>query len=201
MAEFRDGTGTGNKGKIDKTNRIWTRSVSRSEIEDATNQGHGFNIHTNLIEFTLAAQTDSAILYFQNNEPEEFVISNFIITNNSTATLGDSVYCKFLRNPKGGTIVTDAVVCPSAVNSNGNRDTNSNVGIGTSVAYAGGEGKTLTDSQFFGAIYCPNNQSRAAALNVAVGRGGSFGFTVDTDVTAGTLKMYAVIIGYYRDNV
>ena len=198
MSEFRDGTGSGYKAKVDSTNRITTRSIQQGEIIEATNNGDGFNIHTGLVDFATAAATDSALLYFKNNEPRDFIINNFIITCNNTGTLGDSVYCKFVRNPTAGTIVTGAVNVAAPVGASGNRDTGSSKDLGDSLAYVGGDGQTFTDGSFFGAIYVPQNQTRAAALNVKVSRGGSFGFTVDTDVTAGTLKIYAVIIGYYR---
>lgn len=137
MGRMRDGKGTGRSAVLDDQGRQVTLSVTRSEIADAIDNGKGWNIGTGYLTLTTAFASD--LLYLANTGEDNLIIDLYIVlTKTSTDGAGGRVDVEILRNPSGGTVVSDAVpVTP----------VNMNFGLLTpppALIYSGGEGKTLT---------------------------------------------------------
>ena len=77
MSILTDGTGTGCQAKIDCNNRLHTRSVTLSTTVDANYDGRAYNINTG--ELTLTSGNESAVLYFKNNETEDYVVDSIAV--------------------------------------------------------------------------------------------------------------------------
>ena len=76
--QIKDGTGTGYLAKVDNTNRLRGRNVSENFLTEAVRDAEGFAITPGLLTLTSANQ--SAILYFKNNEQNDFVLTRAICT-------------------------------------------------------------------------------------------------------------------------
>lgn len=89
MGTIKSG-GSGDVAKVDITNRLFTRSVSRTESLDAGLNKTGFFISTPKI--TLTTDAESVIWLYRNDEDKDLVL-NYTIISASTATgATDNVY-------------------------------------------------------------------------------------------------------------
>ena len=142
MIEIVDGSGSENRAKVDERNRIFTDSISRSQLEYAILDGNGYNVSTGTM--TLTTGGNSAIWYFKYTGEYAFIIKEILVilgastggTGNGTITL--------LKNPTAGTIVTNAL----PVSASSNRDFSSFNSL-PATAYKGAEGDTFTDGETF----------------------------------------------------
>jgi hypothetical protein len=116
MTIIKDGAGTGKTLRIDNTNRADTHAVTISETTEAVNKGDAYNINTGNIGLT--SQTESAILYFKNNEDVDVELEAFAVGVDSAGTTGNDSLVTLIRNPTAGTIIDNA----TAVAMNENRN-------------------------------------------------------------------------------
>ena len=139
---IEDGTGTGNKAKVDSHGRVRALSVSEPLSVDAAVNGKNYNINSGMINLT--SGSESAVAYFKNKETDSFVIEEIlVILGTSTGGSGD-LEVKLIKNPSSGTIVSNAVA--------GDNVSNRNFGSTTELKadfYKGVEGDTLTDGTAF----------------------------------------------------
>lgn len=135
--EIVDGTGTGKQAKVDADNRLHTQSVTTSSQASASTRGDHYNINTG--DVTLTTDSQSGLLYIKNNEDNNIIITSVVyLIGNSTGGSGD-VKLDILKNPSGGTVISDATQADIIQNKNfGSPKTL------TADIYKGGEGKTLT---------------------------------------------------------
>ena len=198
MAEFfiKDGTGTGKTTKVDNNNQIHTFSVTRTDIQDSVFKGNAYNINTGAIGLT--SSTESAVLYFKNNEAPvngETAISIDAVAvgiDSSGTTNGDAIIT-LIRNPTAGTIVDSA----NNVDINQNRNFGSSKAL-DSLAYKGAEGNTFTDGQDF-ALFYQSGTRGYYTIDVDLEKGSSFGVKIDTQTTAGTTNVYVALICHRKD--
>jgi hypothetical protein len=102
---IQDGTGTKNKVKVDSKNKIFVRSTSESEFDNATNDGDAFNINTEFI--TITGSSETPLLYLKNNENSNLVLSAWFI--GTDANSGSATRLSLMRvytNPTSGTIIS-----------------------------------------------------------------------------------------------
>ncbi len=141
MSEFiKDGTGQGYLAGVDETNRIQTRSVSKSEDKEATENGDSFNINSGLI--TLTSDGESGVLYLKNNDTEKIHVTAIvaILGPSTDGSSTDTTRVRIYKNPTTGTLISGA----TAVDTNSNRNFSSSKTL-TVDAYKGAEGSTITD--------------------------------------------------------
>jgi len=150
-----DGTGKGNKAKIDSNNRLYTNAVTREEVELSIFLGNGYNINTGLVDITNAG-VDNGIWYLKNNGSDDVVIHEIlIILGTSTGGTGDGTL-KVFRNPTAGTLISGAL----AVEANVNRNFASSNALDVTT-YKGATAATVTDGATFGST----NRSGTAVIN------------------------------------
>ena len=131
MIEITDGSGKEYRAKVDERKRLFTDSISRSQLEYAILEGNGYNVSTGSMTLTTAG--NSAIGYFKYTGEYAIVIKEIlVILGASTGGTGN------------GTIVSNAVPVSAA----SNRDFSSFTQL-PAIAYKGAEGNTFTDGDTF----------------------------------------------------
>lgn len=190
---IEDATGSGKKLKVDGNNQAHTFSVTQSEIQQATEKGNSYNINTGTIGLTTS--TESAVLYFKNDEAEDIVIDAVAIGIGDGGTKDEKSIITIVRNPTAGTIVSGA----SAVAMNENRNFgSSNTLSTTTLAYKGAEGNTLTDGDDFAQFYQTGTRGYYT-VDIEIPKGSSLGIKLDTQTSAGTTDVYAALILHKKD--
>jgi hypothetical protein len=188
---IENGVGNGSKALVDGNNQLHTFSVSETEAQSAVEQGNAYNINTGWIGLTSA--TESAVLYFKNDESPvngESAVSIDAIAigiDDEGTTTGMSTIT-LVRNPTAASFST-------AVDMNQNRNFgSSNTLASTTLAYKGAEAATLTGGNDI-AIFAMNPGNRLyAPIDFILEKGSSLGIKIDTDTSGGTTNVYAALI-------
>tara|TARA_R110000868_G_scaffold186204_1_gene428464 strand:+ start:129 stop:719 length:591 start_codon:yes stop_codon:yes gene_type:complete len=193
MTVIVDGTGTGNQGKIDLNNRLHTKAITDTEGSDANVTGRAFNINTG--ELTLTSANESAVLYYKNNEIQDYVVTAIAVgLGPSTGGASTDIpVIKVTRNPTGGTIVDDA----TAVDINSNRNYGSSLTL-TADTYKGGTDKTFTGDTDHIIFYQGENGRLFAGIDTVLPKGTSMGITITPATSNTSMTCYAALIGYLR---
>jgi hypothetical protein len=195
---IENGVGNANKARVDGNNQLHVFAVTEDEQNSAAEHGQLYNINTGLIALT--GTSDSAVLYFKNNESAVNGESNFIITSvifglyTRSATVTNLATATLIRNPTAGTIIDDASVCDMVSNSNfGSSNTLD------SLAYkASGTGKTFTDGTDHALVLLSEGRTAAPELNIDLAKGASLGVKIDLN-TSGGADVYVAIVGYRKE--
>lgn len=142
MSEFiKDGTGTGNRLRVDVNNRAHALAVSVPYDSEAGIEQRLFNVNTGTISLT--SDSASTVFYIKNTGTTPWVIPRvFFNLGNSTGGSGD-VFIEIIKNPSAGTIV-----------SAGTNFTPKNFDISSARILVGdfkkgAEGSTVTDGESF----------------------------------------------------
>ena len=173
---FIEDPSNGNTIGVTDSNRGKINSITATVQEIGIANGNGYNLATSRI--TLIGTTESAVFFFRNGENIDVEITSiFINTTNSQGTLvGAQPTLKIYRNPRAGTIITNAT--PILVSSNNNFGSRDEL-IGD--AYQGTDGATL-DSESITVIDVPLPTRQALPLvefpiEVVLPRGASIGLS------------------------
>jgi hypothetical protein len=194
MAEkIMDGTGSGSKARVDRNRQLHVFAVTEDEQKQSTLKGNEYNINTGKIALT--GTGESAVLYFKNDEDQDFVMTALAVgIGTRSATVTDFAEVVIYKNPSGGDIITDA----SSVEMNSNSNFGSNKTLKDStLAYKGKDGGTLTGGDKH-ALFFQGDGRLYATINVELTRGSSMGVTIDLN-TSGGANIYCALIGYIRD--
>ena len=194
---IENGLGNGNKVAVDSNNQMHVTAITESVIQDGVHKGNAYNINTGWIDLTTT--TESAVLYFKNNESptngeSSISLDAIAIGIDSLGTQAGLCEITLLRNPTAGTIISS----PTNVSMNANRDFGSSNEL-ASLAYKGAEGNTLTDGTDF-AIFGQNAGTRGFyTIDAVLRKGSSIGIKIDTQTTSGTTRIYAALIMHRVD--
>lgn len=103
MAQLEDGTGTGNRAKI-QDNRVYVNALTLGNFENAVLNGNAYNVNTELL--TITSNTEHALLYIKNNENTDIVLESwFIGTDLGTNGVNLGIVRAYFE-PTGGTIIS-----------------------------------------------------------------------------------------------
>jgi hypothetical protein len=197
MAEqIIDGTGSGQKVKVDAQNRLHTHSVTEGLVEHASANGNSYNVNTGTI--TLTSATESSLLYLKNNSDFDIHIASIgYLMGNSTGGTGD-INITVLRNPSLGTVVSDASIV--AINKNKNVGSSKDL---TADIFKGGEGKTITDGDplYYSLVAGSARGYVIATGTIVVPKGGSIGvkLTPQTGNTSMGVQVFMSVTEYKID--
>ena len=194
--EIIDGSGDEYRAKVDSRNRMFTDSISRSQLEYAVLTGNGYNVSTG--SMTLTSDGNSAVGYFKYTGSATVIIKEILVILGASNGTGNGVIT-LLKNPTAGTIVDNALPVASA----SNRDFGSSTSL-EATAYKGAEGYTFTDGETF-AVTSRDNTSQVVAFDAApivLRKGNSIGIkytppsgnTSQSIVVAGTIYVETVNI-------
>lgn len=196
---IENGVGDGTKARVDGNNQLHVFAVTENEQNSAAEHGYLFNINTGIIALT--GTSDSAVLYFKNNESPINGESNIIISNlifglfTRSATVTDTACATIIRNPTAGTIIDDANVAPIISNSNfGSSNT-----LDDSLIYsASATGKTLTDGTDHAKVLLSEGRTAAPELNIDLAKGSALGVKIDLN-TSGGADVYVAAVCYRKE--
>lgn len=189
---IRGATGNSYGVKVGSDFRLATRSVSATEIQDAVKTGRSYNINTG--EISISA--DSALLYFKNNEDEDFFVDSIAI-GLTDGSASDIQKVTVIRNPTAGTIVSGA----SAVAINQNRNFGSSKTLANSLAYKGASGNTITDGSDIALLFQTDNGRLFADVDFLLPKGSSIGVEIDVNLSSGSMGVYVALIGHLVEQV
>lgn len=188
---IKDGTGTGKLAEVFSDNKLATRTVTATETQDGVVGERSWNFNTGWIS---SLSTNSALIYFQNEDPEDFFVDAIAVgMTNGSATDVQTIY--FVSNPTGGTLVDAATNCDMIQN----RSVGSGEALSsnTLVYKATASGQTLTGGND-AAMFAMNDQGRLfATVDFLVPKGKSVGLRLEV---AGSFSgdVYAALIGHKR---
>ena len=104
---IKDGTGTGNRAKVDAKNRLRAFAVVESGGTDAALVGDLYNINTETINLT--SSNASSLLYIKNTNQFPWVVDRvFYNAGASTGGTGDFL-AEVVANPTEGTLIDSGV--------------------------------------------------------------------------------------------
>lgn len=189
---IEDGTGSGNKVKIDSDNRLHTQTISFSEYEQAAIDGRAFNVNTGLVSYS--GTGENAMLYLQNNEDKDIFLQAFFVgVATRGATVTDAATVQVVRNPTGGTIVDNA---QSIELVNRNFGSNETFDI---TAYKGADGYTLTGGDTSPVLlHIQGDNSRVfGEVFLVLPKGSSVGIKIDLN-TSGSANVYCGFTGFRK---
>jgi len=121
---IEDGTGKGNSVKVDAENRLFSRSITETEFENAVRKGLAFNVNTKFLPITTAGPTDGhALLYIKNNEDRDIILAAWFIGTDLGTNGADLGLMQVFFNPTGGTIVSGGTAITPVNRQGGNSNT------------------------------------------------------------------------------
>lgn len=152
MHQIEDGTGTGNRAKVDSSARLWTRAVAETPDHEAVVNGDHYILTSTPI--TLTNANKSSLIYYSHNEIPDLFIDRLIITS-TEATDGTVNYFNFsgTRNPTGMADGTGTEITQVNSNFGSVKTLNSTTEKGqTDASTAGGDpilSVTLDEAKFY----------------------------------------------------
>lgn len=199
MAEQIENGGSGVKigMHVDKNEQAHVFALNRTVNQDAVRKGNAYNLNTGTIGLT--STTASGVFYFKNNESpvngeSSFIIDALAIGIDNQGTQAGACIITVVRNPTGGTLISNAV----DVDMNQNRNFGSSNTL-DSLVYKGVEGDTITGGSDI-AIFYQNAGTRGYyTIDMEVPKGSSVAVKIDTQTTSGTTNLYVACIGHRVD--
>jgi hypothetical protein len=194
MAEqILDGTGSGERAKVDGNKQLHVFSVTETEQRQATAEGNEYNLNSG--DIALTGTGESSLIYLKNDENTDFVITAIALgIGIRSATVTDLAKITIIKNPQGGDIITDATLVD--INSNTNFGSSKELSS-TSLVYKGKDGGTITGGSDHAILYSGDGRLYAN-LNIELPKGSSVGVKIDLN-TSGGANVYCALIGYLAD--
>src|SRR6056300_1234810 len=140
---IEDGTGTGNKAKVNEQNRVETFSIIESRIADISNRdGKSYILTSDFVALTTTGSFNG-MLYLKNTSTErDLYIDRVRVCG--TGTSMNAMQCRFVKNPTTGTLISDANAGISVASILGSNEEFTGINYAAS-----GDGKTVTDGTQF----------------------------------------------------
>ena len=194
MAEqIKDGSGKGFLAKVNSSNQLLTRTVEEGEAIAANKDGNAYNLNTGIITLTDAVQTP--VIYFKNNEDNDFVVEAVVIGIWASDGDGLDMLATFVRNPTDGTIITST---PTNVDINSNRNYGTSNTLSADV-YKGATGDTMIDGDDHILVRITEESRSFIGINEVLPKGSSFGVKITPPTSNTSMNCYVAIIGYIHD--
>jgi hypothetical protein len=190
---IKDGSGGGYNAKVNENNRLYVNAVQKSNAMEANTKGNAYNLNTGGITLTNAA--DTPIMYVKNNEAQDLNVTAIAVgVGPTTGGTGEIPEITIVRNPTGGTIVSNATAID--IESNRNYGSSNIIDID---AYKGATGDTMTggtDSLYF---FQTSNGRLFATIDQVLPKGSSIGIKFDPQAGNTSQKVYCALISHLSD--
>jgi hypothetical protein len=190
---IEDGTGTGKMAKVNSGQRLYTRSVSNTEGQEANFDGDAYNINTGYI--TLTNSVDTPILYIKNNETEDLLIDAiaFGVQPSTGGVSTEMPYATVVSNPTAGTIVSNETDVD--IRSNRNYGSQNSFLVDT---YKGATGNTMTNGDDH--LLLQLSTGRAfATINEILPKGASLGIKFKPTTSNTSIDVYVAVICFLKN--
>jgi hypothetical protein len=191
---IEDGTGTGRKAQVNSGNRLYVRSVSNTEGQEANTDGDAYNINTGYV--TLTNAVDTPVLYVKNNEIKSLYIEAiaFGVQPSTGGVSTEKTYATVIRNPTAGTIVSDATDVPIKSNRNyGNQN------VFDADVFKGGTGSTLTDGEDHLILQLSEGSRAFATINEVIPKGASIAIKIKPPTSNTSMDVYTALVCYLKE--
>ena len=179
---------------VNQKHRLEVEATTRTESLASTEDGDAYNINTGLIGLTNSTVTP--ILYFENHEDFECIVSTVIVGIDDLGTHTGTPVIKIIRNPS-------SVDFSAAVDMKANRNFSSTKELkSATLVYKGATGDTVTGGTE-AALFLQQEAGRLSVpgLDFIVGVGNSLCVTIDAQVTGGTSQVYCALVVYTHENI
>ena len=192
MSDFiQDGTGTGNRAKVDVKNRLHTFATVETGGTESALDGDLYNANSGTI--VLTSSNTSSLLYMKNTDGFDWIVNRvFYNAGTSTGGTGDFL-AEVIANPTSGTLISDA-----------NALAIHNLNFGSpkeldALSFVGAEGSTLTNGVARVSTIIPTAGTRVliAFDSIIVPPGASIGISI-TPQTGNTLMNIQVGLNIYK---
>ena len=184
-----DGKGRGYQAAVDAQNRVAAKSVVTPEQLNAASLGAAFQLGSGVVSLTSA--NESAVLFVENNEERDLILTAVNIT--SGAMTGSSASVFLAKVYLEGTTLSSSTT-QSALNNNFG---SSNVLDATILA--GAEGATVTNGVVSGAFYIPNNTFFTTDIAWIVPRGVSVAVSITPGASNTSFPITVTLEGHLRE--
>ena len=188
---IQDGTGSNLRAKVNSSHELLTKAETLTEYEQGIADGRAFNIVDT--EKALTAITgEQAILYVKNNNVVDLNLKNFFLGLwDIVAGSSDTHLIRIVKNPTGGTLITDASEVTVT-----NRNFGSNQDFSEELVYgATAGGKTLTGQDTTPTAFIMHTTGRLfLGIDLVLPAGQAMGVTVETN--GASASFYAGFTGY-----
>lgn len=145
--KIEDGTGNGFKVKVDASNRISAKSITTTVQLDSSQNGDSYQIGSGVVTLTNACE--SPVIFFENNENFDVIITGVNVTSNKMTS---TTCCVFLAKVYSGAC---GICCGTSLCAFNNNFGSSQTLCATITS--GGVCSTLTGGTLSGAFYIPVN--------------------------------------------
>lgn len=119
--EIEDGTGTGNRQKVDGDNRAHVQSLSIPYEDFSVLAGESFAVGTQIINLT--SDGTSYLLYVSNDNTHDLVLSNVVAYFGESDASGTDTILDLYLGPTGGTLISGGATAFSVNNNLGSPNT------------------------------------------------------------------------------
>lgn len=195
MAEAIKDPSTGNGMHVDENFQAHVFAVTEDEQRQAAQDGREYNINSGTIAMSTNSSTRTTLLYLKNDEDNDFIITTIALgLGTRSATVSDLANVYIVRNPTGGTTITNAN--DADMKSNTNFGSNKTL-KSTTLAYKGADGEGATTGGTEHGLLYMNDGRLAANLNIELPKGSSVAIEIDGN-TSGSFNVYAALIGYEK---
>jgi hypothetical protein len=170
---IHDGTGSGAMAGVTETHRLLVDSDSHDAVITAATDGKAFKFGTDVI--TLTSANASGVFYIKNGETANLIIAEILFqANQSTGGASGIGTWKVIRNPTGGTLISNATAMP--IRQNFNFGSTATI---TADAFKGIEGATVTGGNDFSIQngFTVPNRVIAPFTSIIIPRGSSLAIT------------------------
>ena len=191
---IEDGTGTGRKAQVNSGNRLYVRSVSNTEGQEANTDGSAYNINTGYI--TLTDAVDTPVIYVKNNELRNLYLEAIVfgVQPSTGGVSTEKTYATVIRNPTAGTIVSNATDVDIKSNRNyGNQN------ILDADTFKGATGSTLTDGEDHLIIQLSEGNRSFAAINEVIPKGASIAIKIKPPTSNTSMDVYTALVCYLKE--
>lgn len=190
---IEDGKGSGRDAQVDDQNRLRTHAVTEDESLHASEEGNAYNLNTGLVSLS----ADTAIMYYKNTGEKDFVVEAIAIGSFDGITHSNDPYLELIRNPTGGTLISDA-------NTTGVLNQNRNFGSSNSLSGlfygASASGKTVSGGETIALLQATAGSRSYYGINFVLPKGSSMAVNVKLNASSGSANWYAAIIGFEKDD-
>ena len=179
--------------KVNKNNRLYTSTISRSEPSAALDIGNSYNLNTGTMTFT--ADATLGAVYLENNETQSLHIDAVAVATGYGATQDQQAVMTLVRNPTGGTVKSEAFVTGIM---NQNRNFGSSNTLNVDFYIADGDGKTITGGDDIAQFFLNSNSRAFFTIDFEIPKGQSLGINiVPPDDSSNTF--YIALICHLKD--
>ena len=188
---LEDGTGSGNRAKVDERNKLKVAGITESEAIFATSQGDGYNVNTGYMTIT----GDATLAYIKNNDDKIMVIDAIAIgSKDGNAVYSDDPHITIYRNPTGGNLITEAL--PVAQNQNRNFGSNN---VLNGLAYKGKVGGNISGGNEIATLQLNAGSRNFFTIDFFLPKGSSMAVDLTSNITSGSSDYYLAFIVYFLD--